>query len=66
MFRATPALSLAATQMRLARAPMRVAVVGSGPSGFYAASRLLSAFDAAHGSGPVSYTHLTLPTNREV
>jgi len=52
MFRATPALSLAATQMRLARAPMRGAVVGSGPSGFYAASRLLSAFDAAHGSGP--------------
>ena len=105
--------------------PMRVAIVGSGPSGFYAASRILHSFDAQCGTGEngvdihmyerlptpfglvrygvapdhpevrnvenkfdevardprftflgnvqvtggadaVSYTHLTLPTNREV
>ena len=31
--------------------PMRVAIVGSGPSGFYAASRILHSFDAQCGTG---------------
>lgn len=31
--------------------PMRVAIVGSGPSGFYAASRILHSFDAQFGTG---------------
>lgn len=30
---------------------MRLAVVGTGPSGFYAASRILHQFDKAHGTG---------------
>lgn len=30
---------------------MRVAIVGSGPSGFYAAMRILQSFDAKHGTG---------------
>ena len=30
---------------------MRVAIVGSGPSGFYAASRILHSFDAQCGTG---------------
>ncbi|WFC99003.1 adrenodoxin-NADP(+) reductase [Malassezia yamatoensis] len=42
--------SLAASQAVLAP-PLRLAVVGSGPSGFYAASRVLQSFDPSHGTG---------------
>lgn len=31
--------------------PMRVAIVGAGPSGFYAAARVLHQFDKARGTG---------------
>ena len=42
---------------------MHVAVVGAGIIGLTAAVRLRA---AGHAVTPVSYTHLTLPTNREV
>lgn len=48
---ATAPLRMRATRVAHAAA-MRVAVIGSGPSGFYTTSRLLNAFDAAHGIGP--------------
>ena len=35
----------------LATRALRLAIVGSGPSGFYAAARGLGAFDPAHGTG---------------
>lgn len=41
---------IAATRV-MQRPPLRLAVVGSGPSGFYAASRVLQSFEATHGSG---------------
>ena len=47
---ASPTLRVAASLVANAP-PMRVAIVGSGPSGFYAAARLLQSFDAKHGTG---------------
>ena len=47
---ASPTLRMAASLAANAP-PMRVAIVGSGPSGFYAAARLLQSFDAKHGTG---------------
>lgn len=36
----------------VARAPpLRLAIVGAGPSGFYAAARVLQKFDGGHGTG---------------
>lgn len=46
----TPVWGMAATRAAFAQ-PMRLAVVGSGPSGFYTASRVLQSFDVAHGTG---------------
>ena len=46
----------------------RVAVIGAGPAGAAALDALVreQAFDVVRVFEPVSYTHLTLPTNREV
>jgi hypothetical protein len=49
MLRSLP-LGMAATRAPHT-SPMRLAVVGSGPSGFYAASRVLQSFPASHGTG---------------
>ena len=38
----------------------------TGQDGAYLAEYLLSLGYVVHGIKPVSYTHLTLPTNREV
>ena len=57
--------------------PLRVAIVGSGPAGFYAAEHLLRQDDAVVEVDifdrlptpfglAVSYTHLTLPTTSRV
>ena len=42
------------------------AAVGSGAFGGTSVSELQDGALSAQGSYPVSYTHLTLPTNREV
>ena len=43
----------------------KIAIIGAGPCGL----SMLRSFEQAEKKGekiPVSYTHLTLPTNREV
>ena len=53
---------------------MKIAIIGSGIEVFSCGHRLLDLnseleihiFDEKAESGTVSYTHLTLPTNREV
>ncbi|PKI83464.1 adrenodoxin-NADP(+) reductase [Malassezia vespertilionis] len=50
MLRATLPLRLAASRAMHAQ-PMRLAIVGSGPSGFYVANKILQGFDAQKGTG---------------
>ena len=63
-------LTLLATHEALDAPHTEVAPVGSGPAVEEASSDLSSWSKLYHsirqGLGPVSYTHLTLPTNREV
>ncbi|WFD32215.1 adrenodoxin-NADP(+) reductase [Malassezia sp. CBS 17886] len=50
MFSPTRVARLAASRIQQAQ-PLRLAVIGSGPSGFYAASRMLDSFDPSYGTG---------------